>query len=53
MSVIAHNLSVCGHSKLDIYQKKYVFYAKVGDNPLRIAKNVVPLHRQSEMMTLH
>ena len=38
---------------LDLHQKKYSFYAKVGDNSLRIAKIVVPLHRQSEMMTLH
>ena len=37
---------------IDLYQKKCVFYAKVGCNPLRIAKIVVPLHRQSEMMTL-
>ena len=38
--------------RVDLYQKKCVFYAKVGCNPLRIAKIVVPLHRQSEMMTL-
>jgi len=37
---------------LDLHQKKYSFYAKVGNNSLRIAKIVVPLHRQSEMMTL-
>jgi hypothetical protein len=41
---------VFAHNKLDIYQKKYGFYAKVGDNPLRISKIVVPLHRQSEMI---
>ena len=35
---------------LDIHQKKYVFYAKICGNPLQIAKIVVPLHRQSEMM---
>jgi hypothetical protein len=37
---------------LDLHQKKYSFYAKVGNNSLRIAKIIVPLHRQSEMMTL-
>jgi hypothetical protein len=37
---------------LDLHQKKYGFYAKTGDNPLQIAKIVVPLHRQSEMMTI-
>ena len=38
--------------RLDLYQKKCGFYAKVGINPLQVAKIVVPLHRQSEMMTL-
>jgi len=29
-----------------------LFFAKNGNNPLRISKIVVPLHRQSEMMTI-
>ena len=33
---------------IDLHQKKYGFYAKVGHNPLQIWKNVVPLHRQKE-----
>ena len=31
---------------VDLHQKKCVFYAKTGRNPLRIAKIAVPLHRQ-------
>jgi hypothetical protein len=37
---------------LDLHQKKYSFYAKDASNSLQIAKIVVPLHRQSEMMTI-
>ena len=33
---------------IDIHQKKYGFYAKIGCNPLQICKIVVPLHRQKE-----
>jgi hypothetical protein len=36
---------------LDIHQKKGTFFTKTGCNPLRVAKIVVPLHRQKETMT--
>ena len=33
---------------VDLNQKKCGFYAKMGDNPLRIKKIAVPLHRRKE-----
>ena len=42
---------VFAHNQIDIHQKKAVFFAKIGCNPLKVAKIVVPLHRQKETMT--
>jgi hypothetical protein len=33
---------------VDLHQKKYGFYAKIGRNPLSVQKIAVPLHRQKE-----
>ena len=36
---------------VDLCQQKATFFIKMSSNPLRKLKIVVPLHRQSEMMT--
>jgi hypothetical protein len=51
-AVCEHKFSVFAHNLVDLCQKNAVFSVKMGPGSLLIPENVVPLHRQSEMMTL-